>query len=81
MQVYTARKKLGHVVPMIPVRRKQQWVVMPVAGAAEEARITEMTAIRCSWHHTPVDSLLLLGGNGVVVQMNSQWKIITEIHT
>ena len=46
--------------------------------AAEEAKVTEMTAIQCyqylrdvcSWRLTSVDSPLLLGGQGVVVQID-----------
>ena len=64
----------------------QQWVVIihwwvreyPVTRAAEEAKVTEMTAIQCyqylrdvcSWRLTSVDSPLLLGGQGVVVQID-----------
>lgn len=64
----------------------QQWIVVihwwireyPVTRAAEEAKVTEMTAIQCyqylrdicSWRLTTVDSPLLLGGAGVVVQID-----------
>ena len=61
----------------------QQWIVIihwwvreyPVTRAAEEAKVTEMTAIQylrdiCSWRLTSVDSPLLLGGQGVVVEID-----------
>lgn len=64
----------------------QQWIVIihwwvreyPVTRAAEEAKVTEVTAIQCyqylrdicSWRLTSVDSPLLLGGQGVVVQID-----------
>ena len=47
----------------------------PVTRAAEEARITKMTVIQflrdiCSWRLTTLDSPLILGGNGVVAQID-----------
>lgn len=64
----------------------EQWLVIihwwvrqyPVSTAAEEAKTSEVTAIQCyqylrdicSWRLTTVDSPLLLGGAGVVVQID-----------
>ena len=64
----------------------QQWIVIihwwlreyPVTRASEEAKVTDMTAIQCyqylrdicSWRLTTVDAPLLLGGQGVVVQID-----------
>ena len=50
----------------------------PVTQAAEEAKISEATAVQayqylrdiCSWRLTNVDSPLLLGGPGVVIQID-----------
>ena len=62
----------------------QQWLVIihwwlrhyPVTKAAEVAKVSEITAMQsyqylrdiCSWRLTSVDSPLMLGGPGVVVQ-------------
>ena len=64
----------------------QKWLVMmhwwireyPVTDAAEEAKVTETTAIQvyqyfrdiCSWRLLTHDSPLLLSGPGVVVQID-----------
>ena len=64
----------------------QQWLVIifwwvrqyPVTKAAEEAKVSEPTGIQtyqylrdiCSWRLMTVDSPLLLGGQGVVVQID-----------
>ena len=50
----------------------------PVTDAAEEAKVTETTAIQvyqyfrdiCSWRLVTHDSPILLGGPGVVVQID-----------
>ena len=50
----------------------------PVTAAAEEAKVAENTTIQsyqylgdiCSWRLTTADAPLLLGGNGVVVQID-----------
>ena len=64
----------------------QQWIIIihwwvreyPVTKAGEEAKTAKNTAIQsyqylrdiCSWRLTSVDSPLLLGGQGVVVQID-----------
>ena len=64
----------------------QKWLVLmhwwsreyPVTDAAEEAKVTEATAIQayqyfrdiCSWRLVTHDSPIMLGGPGVVVQID-----------
>ena len=64
----------------------QQWLVLlywwcrqyPVADAAEEVNVSWVSAIQafqyirdiCSWRLTSVDAPLMLGGDGVVVQID-----------
>ena len=61
----------------------QQWVVIihwwvreyPVTKAKEEAKTSEVTAIQylrdiCSWRLMTLDSPLLIGGQGVVIQID-----------
>ena len=60
-----------------------QWVVLmywqyPVSNAAKEAEVQEKTAIQvyqylrdiCSWYLMSMDAPLLLGGPGVIVQID-----------
>ena len=72
----------------------QKWLVMmhwwireyPVTDAAEEAKVTETTAIQvyqyfhdiCSWRLLTHDSPLLLGGPGVVVQIDESLLIFSH---
>ena len=58
----------------------------PVTDAAEEAKVTETTAIQvyqyfrdiCSWRLLTHDSPLLLGGPGVVVQIDESLLIFSH---
>ena len=47
----------------------------PVTEAAEEAKVSEPTGIQylrdiCSWRLTTLDAPLLLGGPGIVIQID-----------
>lgn len=80
----------------------QQWIVLihwwvreyPVTRAAEEAKVTDTTAIQCyqylrdicSWRLTSLDAPLLLGGEGVVIQIDESLfrhkpKVLMQVHT
>ena len=76
----------------------QKWLVLlhwwireyPVTDAAEEAKVTETTAIQvyqyfrdiCSWRLVTHDSPMLLGGPGVVVQIDeSLFSHIPKVQT
>ena len=62
----------------------------PVTDAAEEAKVTETTAIQvyqyfrdiCSWRLVTHDSPILLGGPGVVVQIDeSLFSHMQKVYT
>ena len=76
----------------------QKWLILlhwwireyPVTDAAEEAEVTETTAIQvyqyfrdiCSWRLVTHDSPMLLGGPGVVVQIDeSLFSHIPKVQT